>query len=86
MKDLKWRRIRLKTKAVDDCRPLIFNPKFPWWCSGTAGDYSYSIIIAFLPVGEDLMKYWDDAYDIDEEKVEGVTFTSRFAKPEYYKE
>jgi hypothetical protein len=29
-----WRRYRFRTKSVDDERPLIFNPAYPWWCSG----------------------------------------------------
>ena len=47
-----WRRYRFKTKSIDDYRPLVFNPKYPWWCSGEGNDYVN--IIAYLPAGEKL--------------------------------
>ena len=48
---MNWKRYRLKTYAVSDNRPLIFNPKYPWWCSGYGEDDKgeYSVIIAYLP-------------------------------------
>ena len=79
-----WIRYRLQTKSVDDYRPLIFNAKYPWWCSGTAGDGSAATIIAYLPKGEDLLKYWDDAYDITQTEHEEIEFSSRFPKPKYF--
>lgn len=83
-----WKRYRFKTYAVKDNRPLIFNPKFPWWCSGYGeeGKKEVSIIIAFLPKDEDLLKYWDDAFDIEFTEEETITFTSRFNKPKYFVE
>lgn len=52
--DLIW--YRFKTKAVDDCRPLIDmkSIQMPWWCTGYAMDDSYAIIVCYLPKGEDL--------------------------------
>jgi len=79
-----WKRYRFRTKALDDYRPLIFNPKYPWWCSGTGEDHA--VIIAYLPADEDLLKYWDDAYDVDVEDREEIVFTSRFSKPSYFEE
>ena len=76
-----WRRYRFKTRSLDDYRPLIFNPNYPWWCSGEGDDYA--IIIAYLPQTEDLLKYWDDAFDVDFTEEETIKFTSRFAKPDY---
>lgn len=62
----KWRRYRFYTKSIDDYRPLVFNERYPWWCSGTTaiGDDSpeVAIIVAYLPAEEDILKYWDDAY------------------------
>jgi hypothetical protein len=83
-----WKRYRLKTYSVDDNRPLIFNPKYPWWCSGSGEDSNgeYDVIISYLPPDEDLLKYWDDAFDIDVEDREEITFTDRFPKPDYYVE
>ena len=86
MKDIiikqKWNRFRFKTKSVEDYRPLIFNAKYPWWCSGYGEDCA--IIIAYLPLDEDLYKYWDDAYDISSTEEDEITFTSRFPKPTYF--
>lgn len=78
-------RYRFKTKAVNDCRPLVdMKPiKMPWWCSGYAADDSYAIIVCYLPKGEDLFKYWDDAYSIDKKEVSEITYTDRFAKPKW---
>jgi len=82
---MKWKRYRFYTRAVDDPRPLVFNPAYPWWCSGYAGDGSYAIIVAYLPANEVLEKYWDDAFDVDYTNEEAITFSDRFPQPEYYK-
>lgn len=83
-----WKRYRFKTYAVEDNRPLVFNPKYPWWCSGYGENNNgeFAIIIAYLPPDEDLKKYWDDAFDIDCDDVDEITFTSRFPKPNYFVE
>ena len=86
MKANKWIRYRFKTKSVEDYRPLVFNQKYPWWCSGVAGDRSYATIIAYLPENEKLSKYWNDAFDIAIDRVNRIEFTDRFKKPEWYKE
>ncbi len=88
MKLMKWNRHRLKTYSVDDNRPLIFNPKYPWWCSGSGEDANgdFDVIIIYLPIEEDLLNYWDDAFDIESEERETITFTDRFAKPDYFVE
>lgn len=81
-----WKRYRFKTRAVQDCRPLVFNPLYPWWHSGSGEDENENevvIIVAYLPVGEDLKRYWDDAFDIESESRETITFTDRFPKPEW---
>ena len=78
-----WKRYRFKTKAHPDYRPLIFNPKYPWWCSGFDDNDNHTII-AYLPEDEDLFKYWDDAYEIDYTTSDEIEFTSRFPKPSYF--
>jgi hypothetical protein len=78
----KWRRYRFSTKSVNDYRPIIFNPKYPWWCSGE--NKSSVTIIAYLPETEDLMKYWDDAEDTEFTEHDEIEFTDRFPKPDYY--
>ena len=81
-----WKRYRFFTYAVDDYRPLVFNPKYPWWCSGYGGDgdEEHSVIIAYLPKDEDLLKYWDDAFNIEFTEEDEITFSSRFEKPDYF--
>jgi hypothetical protein len=79
-----WKRYRFKTHSTEDYRPIIFNPHYPWWCSGYGKDYA--VIIAYLPSSEDLLKYWDDAFDIDFTKEESIEFPDRFPKPDYFKD
>jgi len=79
-----WCRYRFRTKSVEDYRPLVFNPKYPWWCSGYGDECA--IIVAYLPTTEPLYAYWDDAYDIDMEVVSKIEFSSRFQKPDYFEE
>lgn len=79
-----WIRYRFKTFAVGDYRPLIYNPKYPWWCSGQNDETA--TIIAWLPKGEPLHKYWDDAHDSESEEHDTIIFTSRFPKPKNFQE
>lgn len=82
----KYKKYRFKTKALEDYRPLknMKEIQCPWWCSGEGIDYA--IIICYLPIEIDLKEYWDDAYDIDMEEVEKITYTDRFKKPDWIKE
>lgn len=79
---MEWIRYRFKTQSIKDYRPLIFNPKYPWWCSGESDEDV--TIVAFLPRSEDLSIYWDDAFDIDFTEHEEITFSGRFTKPDYF--
>jgi len=83
-----WKRYRFNTFAVEDNRPLIFNPKYPWWCSGYGENNNgeYSVIVAYLPADEDLFKYWDDAFEVEFTEEEKITFSGRFPKPSYFLE
>jgi hypothetical protein len=77
-----WKRYRFKTKSIEDYRPIEFNPNYPWWCSGTGDDHV--VIICYLPKDEDLLQYWDDAYDIECESRGSIEFSERFPKPSYF--
>jgi hypothetical protein len=83
-----WRRYRFKTNAVEDYRPLVSDPRFPWWCSGHGmnGDFEIfdSTIIAWLPFDEPVEKYWDDAHDIEFTEHEVIQFYDRLAKPTWF--
>lgn len=72
---------RFKTYS-EDYRPLIFNPKYPYWCTGHGEDYF--IIVAYLPIEEDLTLYWDDAFDIDFVEKENIEFSDRFPRPNWF--
>lgn len=84
---MKLVRYRFKTKSVDDYRPLIDmkNIQMPWWCTGSAMDDSYVIIVCYLPEDEVLEKYWDDAYDIEYDLCDEIKYTDRFQKPKWIK-
>lgn len=86
---MSWRRYRFETKSVDDYRPLIFNEKYPWWCSGHSVNNDFecetAVIVAYLPLSEDLKKYWDDAFNIEYTDHSDIKFSGRFPKPEYFK-
>ncbi len=82
-----WSMYRFKTKAIDDFRPLIFNPKYPWHCVSISKEYAE--IIAYIPdSGNDagLRQYWDDAFDISLQHKRFIEFTSEFAKPSWFVE
>lgn len=77
----KWLRYCFCTREVNDPRPLIFNPRYPWWISGSG---SYTRIVAYLPKGECLSQYWDDAFDVRGTEENKIEFTDRFPKPDYF--
>lgn len=79
-----WKRYIFKTQAIQDCRPLKFNPKYPWWLTGSGE--GFVTIVAYLPPEEDLYEYWDDAEEVDVQERDEITFTDRFPKPDYFVE
>ena len=79
-----WLRYRFKTKSVEDYRPLKVDERCPWWCTGTGEDCC--TIVIYLPPEKDLKEFWDDAYDVTYEECTNIEFTSRFPKPDWYKE
>lgn len=80
----KWVRHRFYTRSVDDPRPLVFNPRYPWWESGYGQDFA--VIVAYLPEDENLYKYWDDAFNIESTEQQQIVFTNRFPRPDYFLE
>lgn len=83
-----YSRYCFRTKSVDDPRPLIdlAEINMPWWCSGYSGDSSYASIVCYLPHGENLFRYWDDAFDIHKEEADEIVYTDRFPKPFWIRE
>ena len=76
-------RYRFKTNSVDDPRPLIDMGKInmPWWCTGYGVNNGYAIIVCYLPKNLNIYAYWNDAFDIEKEEAEKITYTDRFPKP-----
>jgi hypothetical protein len=68
---MKWKRYTFKTKH-EDWRPAIFDERYPSYNTGEGNDY-YTMV-AWLPENEDLLKYWDDAYDIDYDVHDKIVF------------
>jgi hypothetical protein len=82
----KWIRYRFKTTSIDDSRPVEFPPPGPWWETGFSGDgVSYAICIAYLPAGKRLLKYWPEAFQIESDECDEITFTDRFPRPDWWK-
>lgn len=78
-----WIRYRFQAN-YEDFRPVVWPPLGPYWCTGYAGDSSFSIVVAYLPKGEDLLKFWPEAKDVDQEDRDEILFTDRFAQPEWW--
>ena len=76
-----YERHRFKTDPTD-YRPVAFPPPGPYWCTGGSGDHS--IVVAYLPKGEPLLRWWPDASDVETEEVEVIVFTSRFPCPDWW--
>lgn len=76
-----YERHRFKTDP-SDYRPVAFPPPGPYWFTG--GNVDHSIVIAYLPKGESLLKWWPDAVDVESEDTEVIVFTSRFACPDWW--
>ena len=77
--------IRCRFKANhDDPRPVKFPPPHPWWCTGYAGDDSYSIVVAYADNEDQIKEYWPEAAELDSEETIAYFFNSRFPKPDWF--
>lgn len=80
-------RARFSIKFKDcrnDYRPVKWPIKYPYWCTGDSGD-SF-VIVAYAENVEQIKDLWPEAYMIEFEEVNEITFTARFPKPKWYKE
>ena len=84
-----WNRVRFKT-SIADYRPVLFPPPGPYWCTGTeslaAQSGECSILVAFIPRGDDILQFWPEAYDLDEVASDGIQFSDRFPRPDWFEE
>jgi len=80
----KWKRYQFSTKLVGECNPLISNPQFPWWVSGTGSDSDcdFTVIVAYLPHNDPIYRYWNDAFDIAFTREDEINFSDRYPKPD----
>lgn len=73
-----------------DYRPIKWPILYPYWCSGqTSGEINFdiNILIAYAPNEAYILEYWPEAYEISEiNTFVEINFTSRFPRPEWYKE
>lgn len=76
-----YERHRFKTDPTD-YRPVAFPPPGPYWCSGQSENHS--IVIAYLPKGESLLKWWPDAAELETEERDAILFTDRFPCPDWW--
>ena len=80
-------RWRFKTTSVEDYRPIVFNPKYPWWCSGYGEDRErgeYAVIIAYLPPDALIKDYWPEYFDAELLDTGIIKFSDRFPRPNWF--
>ena len=76
-----YERHRFKTD-LEDYRPVTFPPPGPYWCTGETDDHS--VVVAYLPKGEPLLKWWPDAIEVETVEEEVIFFTDRFPRPTWW--
>jgi len=77
--------LRVRFEAnYDDPRPVSWPIKYPFWVTGSAGDESYSIVVAYADDEEYIYKNWPEAKNLDCDTVTECTFTDRFPKPDWF--
>lgn len=78
--------IRARFKAnIQDPRPVKYPPPHPWWVSGTLGNNSACIIVAYADSTEQILELWPEAKEIDvmqDDRAEYL-FTDRFPRPRW---
>lgn len=74
--------IRARFKAnIQDPRPVRYPPPHPWWVSGTLGDNSACIVVAYADSTEQILELWPEAKEIDVDDATEYSFTDRFPRP-----
>lgn len=67
-----------------DFRPVHWPIKHPYWCTGYTE--KNSIVVAYADDIHEIFHNWPDADQIETTEAEDYIFTSRFPKPEWFKE
>jgi hypothetical protein len=77
--------LRVRFKANDkDPRPVNWPVKHPYWITGNGENYS--IVVSYADDEEYIYNNWPEAEDLDIEENVSYTFSSRFPKPNWFKE
>lgn len=71
-------------EVMGDYRPVKWPVKHPYWCSGET-DKEFNMV-AFADDVYEIIENWPEAYTIECTDVNGVYFTDRFPKPDWYNE
>ena len=82
---MSWLRARFHAN-YDDSRPVKWPPPGPFWESGFAADESYSVVIAYVKDPLQVTHFWPEATNIEYESCDKILFSSRFQKPDWWKE
>lgn len=78
-------RFYIKFKDCDgDYRPVKWPIKYPYWRTGQSAD-SF-VLIAYADNEDQIRELWPELYNIEIDKVDKIEFTSRFPRPQWYKE
>lgn len=70
----------------DDYRPVKWPPPGPYWCTGFAGDESYSIVVAYVEKVSQIKKFWPEASNLDLQHDVEIVFTDRFEEPDWWEQ
>lgn len=65
-----------------DYRPVKWPIKYPYWCTGEDNDNFF--LVAYADDLNQIKELWPEAFEIKVTKVDKITFSSRFPKPEWY--
>jgi hypothetical protein len=77
--------IRARFKAnADDWRPVKFPPPGPCWCTGYGFTPSFSTIVGYFETVEQITEFWPEATEVKYDHRDKITFTDRFACPEWW--
>lgn len=68
----------------DDYRPIKWPPPGPYWCTGYAGDGSYSTVVAYVESEDQITEFWPEAANVDIEACAEITYSSRFPQPDWW--
>lgn len=78
-----WYRVRFR--ADEDARPIKWPPPGPYWCSGYTMS-GVAIVVAYVRDVAQIAEFWPDSHDLDWTEEAEITFSSRFAEPDWWRE